>query len=675
RLFSIVFSTLTAFLAAILTFESPYDLIRQLGIGNQVLIPADGNGMAPSLLNYWVVIHPPTIFFGFGSMAILFAWSMAALMKRDLETWIDQVRPWALVSLSLLGLGLCMGGFWAYETLGWGGFWMWDPVENTSFVPWCALAAFIHGIFVQKSRTKWHLGNTIWAALPFILFCYGTFLTRSGMLGDTSVHSFAQMDRSALWLLITLGGAALGSFIVVHLWNRAAIRKMLGQGVESKGWLQREAFYGSAIWLLTSLGVVTAIGMSVPLIQSLMNRTPKVVEEHLYHQVLAWPFPFIMIFMGIAPFLTWKHIGFKALMGRLANALAISIGITGCLLIWVKQGYTGVPADLEKTIHFFGEVHAVGWVWVSILCFFCTFTCVANLYRMAELAKRSPSGLGGMVTHIGVALTMFGLIASRGFEQKQEMIVHSAAPASAFGYQVSLIGNNKPFTDRNNKIEMKVDTGNYTFTARPGLYFMPDPQGGEPSPFIWPHVEHRFLYDIYMTAHPFQFEATDPTPLKPGETGVYRERGIAVTYAQLRTDGPMGMVGATFIADARVRIGSEEFVVSPSIKMVGAGDLQYNDAKLGDHYTLRLERIDAADRTAYFQVLYANPAYPVEVFYKPLTGFVWFGTAIMTIGGLWAAWYRRRSRQEPLQGLPAEDEKGIEQSKESEDAPVPVAKI
>ncbi len=133
----------------------------------------------------------------------MFAMSVAAMLTGNVSEWIKVVRPWALVSVvSILGLGLCMGGMWAYETQGWGGFWAWDPVENVSFVPWLFTISLIHGVIVQvtKEALDRH-AILILAGLPFLTFVYGTFLTRSGLLDKLSVHAFAEMDRFALIVL------------------------------------------------------------------------------------------------------------------------------------------------------------------------------------------------------------------------------------------------------------------------------------------------------------------------------------------------------------------------------------------------------------------------------------------------------------------------------------------
>ena len=153
RWMTFVYALFLAAVAGILAFESPFVLLQSLGgqslvVDGVLKVMPDGFGLAPSLLNYWMVIHPPTIFTGFSCLTVLFAYSMAALMHRDAVSWIPLVRPWAIFTLTILGVGLCMGGFWAYETLGWGGFWLWDPECScsrrgrsgswrTSFLPLC----------------------------------------------------------------------------------------------------------------------------------------------------------------------------------------------------------------------------------------------------------------------------------------------------------------------------------------------------------------------------------------------------------------------------------------------------------------------------------------------------------------------------------------------------------
>jgi cytochrome c-type biogenesis protein CcmF len=169
---------------------------------------ADGNGLNPLLQNYWMVIHPPTLFFGFATTIVPFAYAIAALWKRDYTGWLKPALPWGLVSVMVLGTGIIMGGFWAYESLSFGGYWAWDPVENASLIPWLILIAGVHVMLIYK-----HSGNAlnvsfILILLTFILVLYATFLTRSGILGNSSVHSFTDLGMSGQLLV----------FIMIFLW-------------------------------------------------------------------------------------------------------------------------------------------------------------------------------------------------------------------------------------------------------------------------------------------------------------------------------------------------------------------------------------------------------------------------------------------------------------------------
>lgn len=656
RWFTVIYSLFLAALAGILSYESPFALVP--GLAQLPGLPPDGRGLHPSLLNYWVTIHPPTIFCGFGSLTILFAWAMSALIRRDYTDWVDGVRPWAILSVTLLGVGLCMGGFWAYETLGWGGFWMWDPVENTSFVPWVFGAALLHGIFIQKARGTWKIANAVLACLPFLSFLYGTFLTRSGFLGDTSVHSFAEMDRSALRILIGLGGVAIVGFLVFLI--RAWRQPPAASPAPTDSWMNRAAMYTSGVWILLAMGVITGVGMSVPLIQSLASQKPKMVEEHLYHMVLAWPFPFLMLLIAVAPFVSWRGTSAKELFGKLANCLAVSIGVVGFLLLWLKSGKWGQPADLDAKVQFPAGIEVSAVFWVLFLTWLCLFAVTTNGLRLIQSFRRAKGSLGAFVTHVGVAMTMLGLIFSRGFEQKEMIVVHDAKAPSAFGSLIELKGPTSLFTDRKNKIEMQVTGPGGTFVARPGLYYTIG-NDGDPAPISWPHIQRHPLYDMYFTVYEMVYEATEPATFSVGRTMAFE--GMTITYEGLKTAGQAGMAGATFTADLKVVDGENEIRVAPSIMIAGEGEIKSTDARLNDDYIVRLERIDAADKSAIISIRYAQPAYPVEVFYKPLTSLVWLGVGIMTLGGFLAAWSRRRIRPDAASPEPTQD------------APAPTAEV
>jgi len=641
--FTIPYALFLAALAGILSYESPFKLER---IDGQLLVPPSGVGLSPSLLNYWVTIHPPTIFLGFGSLTVLFCWAIAALAKRDLDSWIRPIRPWVLVSLTLVGLGLCMGGFWAYETLGWGGFWAWDPVENVSFVPWVLLAALTHGIFVQVAKKKWHWINVLLAASPFLAFGYGTFLTRSGFLSEASVHSFAQMDRSALWLLVGVVSASfigLGAFWIPGVLRArrtpapTAIEAAEKLGVK----VDRSAAYAAGMWLLAGLAVATGIGMSVPFIMGVLGRPTKVVEEGLYHQVLVWFFIPIILLMAAGPFISWRKMGVGAVLGRLANILAISLGLLGLCMLWAKLPISGWRIDPERTLGTpFGAWDRAGWGFV--LTGLCLFAIVANVWRMIQLWRVALPALGGYVMHLGVAVSMLGLIVSRGFERSERYAIQEGSPGVGMGYEITSIKPEKmDLLSRKNTLPFRVVGPREDFVARPGLYYIQRPNAA-PEPMVWPYVKGFGWYDLYFTLHPLVFEATEGVTLKPNEQRLIGQS--LLTYKGLRREGEPGQAGTKFYADVTLETPQGTFTGSPALVLGGTEGLQIENASLGpDFYvTFSDPPMDAATQSATIQLLYVHPVMPVELFFKPLTILVWLGAGMMTLGGLIAAWYRRR---------------------------------
>lgn len=671
RWFTIVSSGFLAFLAGILSFESPFKLLE--AINGRILTPPDGNGLTPALINYWIVIHPPIIFLGFGSLLVMYAWAMAAMATKNLDDWIVPVRPWAIVSTTLVGLGLCLGGFWAYEMLNWGGFWMWDPVENTSFVPWVAAAAFLHGCFIQAARKRGHFMNLVLAAIPFLSFCYGTFLTRSGFLGDTSVHSFANMDRNALWILVATGSTALLTFLGLWIVRLRQAKSILPEPILATPdtALNKSAGYTSAIWMLLFFGLVTGIGMSVPLIQSLTGQQPRMVQEQLYHFVLGWAFPPFMLGMALVPFTTWRGLTPKALLGKVNLALAASIFLAGLTLILVGNDNLVVAYDAERTVSmpWGGAVPATPWV--IFLGWLCIFAVTSNVLRMASLWKTAKLSTGGLLTHIGFAAALFGLVISRGFQQKVQTIVHPDYPASVFGYQIAFIDKPYNFADRYNQIDLLMTGRGETYTARPGLYFTTGNDGTQ-QPQLWPYIKHSPFFDVIVILYPGDKNATGETTFAVDEERAFQD--VLLTYKGLETEGEMGAPGATFRAVFDYATPTDAGTLRATMRIGEDQNFVFEDGILGSSYALRLNRIDAATKSATVTLMYQRDAYPLEIFFKPLTIFVWTGVALMTLGGGVSAFSRWRSAKPRKRDL-AEPEGTEPESKKKEDAPEPVAQV
>jgi cytochrome c-type biogenesis protein CcmF len=190
-----VFGGIELMLLLMLLFKSPFRFVWESFPGDAKVgfLPQDGRGLNPLLQNYWMVIHPQVLFSGFAAMGVPYAYAVGAMLKRDYDSWFKAATPWLVFGTFVLGTGIMMGGLWAYETLGWGGYWGWDPVENSSLVPWLVGVASIHTILSQRKRGAFVRTNLVLGVLCFVLVLYSTFLTRSGVLGETSVHSFVDL--------------------------------------------------------------------------------------------------------------------------------------------------------------------------------------------------------------------------------------------------------------------------------------------------------------------------------------------------------------------------------------------------------------------------------------------------------------------------------------------------
>jgi cytochrome c-type biogenesis protein CcmF len=643
RGFTIAYSLFLGAITGILAYESPFRV--ELLDGRYA--PPEGRGMVPALMNYWVSIHPPTIFLGFGSLTVISAYAIAALVSRDHDTWVRQVRPWAILSTTLTGLGLCMGGFWAYETLGWGGFWAWDPVENTSFVPWIWCIVLTHGIFVQLAKNKWHWANLLVGGTTLLTFVYGTFLTRSGFLKDTSVHSFAEMNRNALWVLVTLLTAMSVVFILIWTAKLVAARKAAEPTtlVPDESIWNRTTAYGAGIWLLLATAFAAGIGMSVPLFQAIAGQKPKIVEEWLYHQVLG-PIVFpILLLMGIAPLLTWRGLTLRQIATRLSGIFAVSLGMLGLMMIFLDRGTRAEYKPLAtETVQLFAvKVPLIPWM--LLLAWLCFFAMVANFWRMTELARRTKLGVGGLVTHIGVVMTLLGLFISRGLEKKVELVVQRGTPGIALGYLVELQDTKGVnFAKRENQVAFRFKgLRNDDFTSKPILFYTFSDQKPEGSPTVRPDVHMRLTHDIYVTLYPMAFEAGDPMNLNVNQTGTLDE--LKIRYLGMKREGEAGMLGTKFIAELEIDGPSGKQIIAPAMG-IGGGQPQFFPMDYG-RYTVALNRMDAASKSIEIQVYYKDPLFPMDVYYKPLTGLVWLGTGIMTLGGLMAAFYRRNKPKDP----------------------------
>src|SRR5215475_5928169 len=266
-----------------------------------VAAPADGTGLNPLLQNYWMAIHPPSLYTGFVGMTIPFAFGIAALITGHLDdSWLRAVRRWTMLAWLFLSIGLFLGMIWAYEELGWGGYWVWDPVENAGLLPWFTATAFLHSVMVQERRSMLRVWNVTLVILTFFLTVFGTFLTRSGVV--QSVHAFG--DDPVLARLFT----AFMVSILVFSFGMVIYRLPLlrARAPELDSWVSREAAFLVNNWILLFCAFFVAFATMFPTLSEAVTKTRITVAAGFYNKWML-PIGLILLFLtGLGPLLAWR---------------------------------------------------------------------------------------------------------------------------------------------------------------------------------------------------------------------------------------------------------------------------------------------------------------------------------------------------------------------------------
>lgn len=352
---------------------------------NPDFVPADGSGLNDLLRSPWIVIHPPVIFLGFAMMTIPYAFALAALWRKSYQDWIYPALPWALGANLCLLIAIFLGGYWAYETLSFGGYWAWDPVENASLVPWIVGMAGIHTMLVQRRSASSQKASLIFAILAYVLVVYQTFLTRSGILGEASVHSFVDLGLYNQLLLFMLTMVLMGVGFMV-----ARFKSMPHQEREDPILSKEFMMFAGALVLFLS-GLVIILGTSSPVIGRFFVANPTPPEMSFYNN---WSIPFavlISVMTVLTQYLWWK----KA--DNIENLAGLIMGPT--ILASVLAITTIILGDVRNPIYMVYIL--AGW-----------FGVIGNGWLMIAIAKKKTRMIGGTLTHVGFTVMLLGFMGS-----------------------------------------------------------------------------------------------------------------------------------------------------------------------------------------------------------------------------------------------------------------------
>jgi cytochrome c-type biogenesis protein CcmF len=407
--------TMAFFIGMNVFFENPFAQLYQTTAGiephtfhpaNSILFtPDDGRGLNPLLRHPGMIIHPPMLYLGFVSFVIPYAFAFAALITgRTDDRWIRLTRRWALWAWLFLSFGLVLGSRWAYDVLGWGGFWGWDPVEIAAFMPWLTGTAFLHSVMIQEKRGMLKHWNMLLIILTYDLVIFGTFLTRSGVL--SSVHAFAQSAIGPLFFAF-IGLTLITSVaLIIYRWNN------LKSETEMTSMLSREALFLLNNLLFMSILVVCFWGVIFPLISELFTGQKVTVGPPFYERATAPLFAALMLLMGIAPLSAWGHSTVKTLGRAIWKPTVGAVVITALLFVT----YTRHIGAL------------IGFFLVALVILVTLYEYLRGAYARQRgqgenifvalwtLTGRNRRRYGGYIIHLSMVLMAIGIIGIESFQ-------------------------------------------------------------------------------------------------------------------------------------------------------------------------------------------------------------------------------------------------------------------
>ncbi len=429
--------TLAFFLGLVIFLENPFARLWLTASGEQVaamlqpagsspLVPPDGRGLNPLLRHPGMIIHPPMLYLGFVSYVIPYAFAIASLVTgRTDDRWIRVTRRWSLVAWLFLSLGLILGSRWAYDVLGWGGYWGWDPVEIAAFMPWLTGTPFLHSVMIQEKRGMLKQWNMLLIILTYALVIFGTFLTRSGVL--SSVHAFAQSAIGPVFLSFIALTFIASLALLVHRWHDLKSEARL------TSLLSRESLFLLNNLIFMGILVVCFWGVIFPLISELVTGQKVTVGPPYYERATGPLFGALLLLMGVAPLSAWGHSTYKTL-GRAA---------------W-KPALAAVIVSVAAAIG--GYRHPAAIIGFG-LCAFVVFVTVYEFWRGAHArSKRLRSGFwvellrltgrnrrryGGYIIHLGVVLMAVGVIGIELFQTETQGTIPQGGQLAIGDYAIT----------------------------------------------------------------------------------------------------------------------------------------------------------------------------------------------------------------------------------------------
>lgn len=676
----------------IIPAPTPADYAQNPGL---IWPPGDGKGLNPSLQNYWMRIHPPTIFFGFASLLVPYVYAIAALIWKDYDKWTPRVMPYALLSCATLGLGLFMGGYWAYETQGWHGFWAWDPVENVSFFPWLAITALVHGLVVQKVRGGMARANTFLGIFSFSLFLLGTFITRSGVLKDASVHAFVEASHHIYIVMLVIVGVYF--FAGIGLWL-ARYRSMPRRSTFGDTLISRDfASYVSVLLMIVAC-ILVAIATTQPVWGKWLHQNTAAPEQAIYNRFMYFPTLLAAVFMGFTPWVAWRKTNPDAFLRKLFVPWMITIVFGFALVVWVLGAENAMNAVHDKNN--LDQVQTMqAWLGspnnlriqrmaVIALASMGFFAALSNSMLAYRVLRAKPLAAGGWIAHVGMGVLILGTIISNTYERTEQITLEQGKVTKTNeGYRFEfekMTGKPMPGRPMNpdydfdNAVQIRVtppkgtagSDGSKTFLVEPRwfVYNKQFAQEKDFKPMMWPHIQKSLGHDLYVGI------AAEPQYGWPSEDGILRlfpsegdeQPGFTFQEKEKKTIGDyrVGYYEAAIQPQKAFQVrlvmvkadaattpqAADVYEALPSIRFIGGQPINTNmeipnlTLADGSPAVAILDNIQPGTREARLRLVLPGREgkwlIPIAITYKPGVNIVWTGVLI-AVGGTLLSMLRR----------------------------------
>jgi cytochrome c-type biogenesis protein CcmF len=509
----VISATLAFFLSLSILFENPFVRFWQTSSGDIVssmfrpggaiaVTPSDGQGLNELLRHPGMVFHPPMLYLGFVAFVIPYAFAIAALVTgRSDDRWVRLTRRWTLVAWLFLSIGLVLGMRWAYDVLGWGGYWGWDPVEIAALMPWLTGTAFLHSIVIQEKRGMFKQWNMLLIILTYSLVIFGTFLTRSGVL--SSVHAFAQSAIGPMFFAFIVVAFISSLALLIHRWSD------LRAEIEMKSLLSREMLFLFNNLLFLGLLVVCFWGVIAPLISEIITGQKITLGPPFYHRATGPIWGGLLALMGIAPLSAWGYSSIRTI-GR---------------VLWKPA----IPAIMVPVILlFFGVAN-----WVALVGFFlAAFVFFITLYEywrgvrarqrvhgedffqaLLNLTSRNRRRYGGYMIHVAMVLMALGIIGIEVFQTQTQKTIAVGQTIDISGYTLRYDSLAQfPYADGRQVTRAVLSVskdGKFLGELHPRYDLFPDGQ-----PMTIPGIRSTLADDLYVVLVNWEDVSETRTPFK-----------------------------------------------------------------------------------------------------------------------------------------------------------------